>query len=178
MLIGSPEEPTTVVVMAGAALGLGGAILGFVLLFTATLVYQRVAAPYRQRDKARAQVRDLLEREEQRRSRPERVVSDCLAEGNRLVRAIRRQWDEGKDWPHQVEQWVDATHATLQREVPEHAEEFLVEGYPNQSMQPGPKARAELAKQEPTVGYAPGEVNPYGLRVTEEMVGSQNGAGS
>jgi len=37
------------------------------------------------------------------------------------------------------------------------------------------KLRAELAKTPPTVGYAPGEVNPYGLRVTEEMVATSTG---
>jgi N-methylhydantoinase B len=32
------------------------------------------------------------------------------------------------------------------------------------------RLRAELAKRSTTVGFAPWEVNPYGLRVTEEMV--------
>ncbi len=40
------------------------------------------------------------------------------------------------------------------------------------------KLREGLAGQEPVEGFAPGEVNPYGLRVTEEMVGTRNGAGA
>ena len=35
--------------------------------------------------------------------------------------------------------------------------------------------RAKLAKQETKVGYAPGEVNPYGRRLTEDMIGHRDG---
>ena len=39
------------------------------------------------------------------------------------------------------------------------------------------KLRAKLAGQTAPEGYAPGEVNPYGLRITEEAIAGANGAG-